>query len=352
LAALAVVFSHYGQFYWTKHAIALAIVGVAASPFAPGEHWIKSLAQLPFDFGAFGVALFFLVSGYLIPAAVRRAHGGFFLLRRLLRIWPVWAAGLACSLLVHYTMSGGGAYDFERIAVNLLLVRDLVGGRLIDPVVWSLEVEVKYYLLAALIGAVCHYSEAAMLRTTTALSVLLITLVPALAMWPLHPGRQESATIHLYSFATIFLGTALRTIRDSAPRRREAGILATTAIALFAATQSGLVNEAARWTAIPSYALALAVFAGTVLYRPATIAGTGRTGRLLDWLADRSYPLYAVHVVSGFAVITLIGRHTGIPELGLPIALIVAMLLASFLHRHVELPAQRFGKFLQTRHHG
>ncbi len=49
--------------------------------------------------GPFGVALFFLISGLVIPFSFDRHRTGAFLLARLLRIYPTYLAALLIEVL-------------------------------------------------------------------------------------------------------------------------------------------------------------------------------------------------------------------------------------------------------------
>jgi peptidoglycan/LPS O-acetylase OafA/YrhL len=59
------------------------------------------------------------------------------------------------------------------------------------------------------------------------------------------------------------------------------------------------------------------------------------------WLGSLSYSLYLVHQNIGYGVITL-SYNAGLPGwLGVGLAIIIALLLASLIHYYIEKPAQR-----------
>ncbi|MCQ4062259.1 acyltransferase, partial [Klebsiella pneumoniae] len=53
--------------------------------------WLHRLPQ--FNWGAFGVALFFLISGFVIPFSFVKATWLSFLVGRFFRIFPLYAVG-------------------------------------------------------------------------------------------------------------------------------------------------------------------------------------------------------------------------------------------------------------------
>lgn len=146
LAALAVLFSHASS--WT---------GLDSGDAASGAY----MARL----GQFGVAVFFVISGFLLyrPYAVAHLGGGRtpvttdFYRRRFFRIFPAyWVALTAFLFVVQYAAVRS---PFEVVQQYLLLQvydsKTVISGL---PQAWSLCVEVSFYLLlpgiAMVIGAV------------------------------------------------------------------------------------------------------------------------------------------------------------------------------------------------------
>ena len=115
--------------------------------------------QLPLDViipgangatAAGGMAIFFTLSGFLITRFLwERPEPGPFLVRRILRILPLaWLA-----MLILFIAEGGGRQWHELFA-NLAFYMNLPPARLFDGGghLWSLAVEMQFYLLAAAIA--------------------------------------------------------------------------------------------------------------------------------------------------------------------------------------------------------
>lgn len=107
---------------------------------------------------AFGVDLFFVISGIVILGAFQRARSlPGFLLDRVTRIFPVlWA-----SVLVVYALwilsgrtFGGGLESAAIVAANLFALPPIVRVPLIHPAAWSLSYEFAFYLLFFAFGLV------------------------------------------------------------------------------------------------------------------------------------------------------------------------------------------------------
>jgi peptidoglycan/LPS O-acetylase OafA/YrhL len=105
----------------------------------------------PLTFGWAGVALFFVLSGFVIHysflAANRRFSVGEFYRRRFWRIYPAYLLALAAfALLAYRHINAGGKLDFT---LHLLLVHNLADKTFFGQIngsFWSIAIEVQFYL--------------------------------------------------------------------------------------------------------------------------------------------------------------------------------------------------------------
>jgi len=105
----------------------------------------------PLTFGWAGVALFFVLSGFVIHYSFLTANrpfslGGFYW-RRFWRIYPAYLLALAAfALLTYRHMNAGGNLDFT---LHLLLVHNLADKTFFGQIngsFWSMATEVQFYL--------------------------------------------------------------------------------------------------------------------------------------------------------------------------------------------------------------
>jgi exopolysaccharide production protein ExoZ len=105
---------------------------------------------MPFltEYGYLGVNFFFAISGYVICIVTSRADFTVtgFAIKRVFRLWPVYLAVLAVTIFLKraYSLSELG---FVGYSATLLPLREMP----FLPVSWSLEHEVVFYALVALI---------------------------------------------------------------------------------------------------------------------------------------------------------------------------------------------------------
>src|SRR4051812_12421680 len=97
IAALVVLIGHLGHVFWMMPALSLYL----GSPEMQPRPWWLAIAidtYLPVGFvGHFGVALFFLISGFVIPFSLIGRSRGQFAVSRFFRIWPTYAIGLTIT---------------------------------------------------------------------------------------------------------------------------------------------------------------------------------------------------------------------------------------------------------------
>src|SRR6202050_2289687 len=131
IAALAVVFDHFGGF-------------IPARIQNPVYAWINP--------GNYGVFVFFIISGYIVPASLeRKGSVRTFWVSRLFRLYPLYllAVGIAVALyFVHFGgLRGEGADPEASLFSQLLMMSNVLGGNNLPNVVWSLSYEMIFYLL-------------------------------------------------------------------------------------------------------------------------------------------------------------------------------------------------------------
>lgn len=347
-AALCVVAVHLAGLYWSEPQT------VAAATFSPlhggTPPWFFGFFATPwFNLGPFGVALFFLISGFVIPISLERQSPVGFLIARFFRIFPTYWLALAIELIV---ISLGASYWHKPFTYepplmlwNAMLTSDIANVPSIDYVNWTLMVEIKFYVLMALmIGAVRRgslialFAVAAGILVITAFSHDIFVLLPALG----NALRifEMNALYVLFMLIGVAFSYHARGLIDG---KR----LAAAAVLLFAAFVFCWPLTFFRGEyplATVNYGYAAIVF--SLMY---VLRDRARPSRVLDYFAAISYPLYLVHFLVGFTILqVLIDRHVDVTLATLS-AFAAAIALATALHYTIELRSQKFGKAVASR---
>ncbi len=332
-AALLVLASHHLSLYWHYQPFASAMAGQPAA-FTVPPAWTQPLATLvdgPIRAGAFGVALFFLVSGYVIPLALADRGTGTFLAARAIRLLPTYWAGLALQLAVVASLATDFPRTAEEMALSLLPGLQALGGRTgFDGIVWTLNVEAFFYLAAAAVAPALRRGSPGWLAMPAGAALIAAALSGR--GWPVWVTNLSLAATMI---VLISVGTALHLTAHDPRWRRAAPVLVPALVGAYALLAlswpvPGLGPE------IPSHLLAVAIFvAGHVLRDRISVP------RPFAALSAISYPLYVVHGVSGFAIIGAALR-AGLPSpLALTLALAWSFAAAILLHAAIERPTRR-----------
>ena len=349
VAAVLVLISHMlGSFWFARGVVATFLF---APPLAsPTPSWVAGLAAVPVNPGALGVAIFFMVSGFVIPFSFR-THGTVgFLGARLLRIYPVYWVALGAGLAVRY---GSACYWGQPFRIgpyvllsNALLVNDLVGVGSIDLVNWTLAIELKFYLLYALTRHLVLRWRGWLAVACGAMTVGLS--LTATLLLPLLPFRAASIVTALTNEAMLLPFMLLGSLLALHVR----GQLSAAAVAVTSATVLLLMAlawrvgpDAAAFVAVaPNYVLGWAIFAACTAARHRFAPR-----RSLRVLASISYPLYLVHSAVGYAVLrVMIDAGTGVP-MALVLAIALSAGLAIVIHQGVERRSVALGRRLALR---
>ncbi|MBV9539349.1 MAG: acyltransferase, partial [Acidisphaera sp.] len=302
LAALSVAFSHLVGVFWLMR----SFVGLATfSPVQPGSppKLVDMVSAAWFQPGPFGVAVFFLISGLVLPISLGQHSRSSFLLARLLRIYPTYLLALVIEVAVLHAAAvywnTPFGYGNWTIAANGLLIHDLLDLPSVDLVNWTLCVELKFYLLLALLAprirrgdVSCLFVIAlAVVASNSAFSWLRIDATPLAQML-----STESVCIVFMLLGVLFNFRLRRLLSE-----RSFLIAIFAMFALFvAAWRNGPVGNQFPLVTV-NYAYALALFA--ILYG---LRRYVREGRFLNFAAAISFPLYLVHSIIGFVVMKLL----------------------------------------------
>jgi peptidoglycan/LPS O-acetylase OafA/YrhL len=386
LAALVVVFEHSLD-------VLLPEVRRAASPW--------------FDFGRYGVFVFFLVSGYVVPFSLeRRGSVRQFWAGRVFRLYPAWFVSVALALVLgaaglSYGLPGGlSERPWASTLAHLTMLQDLLGVPNIVNVYWTLSYEMVFYLLVtAMFVAGVHRSSARVALgfgigaailgvalpsgllasrwpggTILAAALLLacglaamvsrrrtvrragVAVVAALALALLVLDSRIGAIESLCVIATMFAGTAIRGIQDGRlPARPAAAMVAVVPLLSVAAGMRTPTSWALYANPNPlGRDWSIAVAAAWLTFLAGLALRNRPMPRVLVWLGLISYSVYLLHPL----VVQAIWHAAGQDTWGLPVPVRAAwgvVLLATVLtsaalvHRFVERPAQNLGRRLTAR---
>lgn len=340
LAALLVVVAHTAE---------IAITNVAApSTLDAGIAW----ATKQFDFGRIGVLAFFCVSGYLIPMTLRgRGLLGAlsFALRRSTRIYPAYWLSLV-AILATLWFGFGNAFSPSTIAAHVTMVPIALGHEAIMGHYWTLEVELAFYVLCALVFlAGATRSATALLALSLAFLALSLVLDPRIApRLGLGSGASAHVRVACLGLGLMFWASALRLWReDEGVATWHKALILGLGVALavvpallgVAFVAMGIGGDLTRQLLGTGLGVGLFLAFLRVRGAPAWVLALGR------W----SYSIYLFHPVPLYALYAAArsGAFGAVPAgVMIPAIVLVALItivLAAVVYRLIEAPAMDWG---------
>jgi peptidoglycan/LPS O-acetylase OafA/YrhL len=330
VAAFSVVVSHL-----------LLVLSAMHAPFPVS--WRAFLAR-------WAVLTFFALSGYVLALPYfngRSPTYRAFVLRRFCRIYLPYAAVVAAAGALFYFFAGGATHRdvLESMNASTFVQSLLMSGTMpsvsVDPVTWSLEIEMRFALVFPLLVLLVRRDWKSALFAATLVSIVSLALVQRLHLdWYGFSVPVVGTTFAASLLVTAYYGSLFA-----------GGI----ALAMFGTQVAGFAQR----HLAPLWAATLALLALGMIYDPCMLAAAILLVALvphtpvvvrafqwqpIDWVGRISYSLYLVHVVVLFAI----WRLTGSPLVAAIAFIPISLALAHLSYRYVELPSIALGRRLTS----
>jgi len=327
---------------------------VDALPRPPLQEIPEFLLRFNISSGIFAVALFFLISGFVIPFSLEHRSLGAFAVRRLFRLYPtLWCCiGLTVVAVVLFSGHRGFPYSGSTIATSALLTSGYAGRQFVDPVYWTLAIEEIFYVCAAVVAwrGLLH-------RRTTILAVAAVLSVVAMSIGnPRVPSATDPTVVSHYALrallganSTFVIFILIGVVFHQHYRRRWATVeclaMGSGLLGLFyVCLQHGPFVPYDARVYFSCCIAALVVFLPLYVLRDRI-----PYSRSVDHLGDISYPLYLIHTTAGWVLLNTLTRATGHFYVALPLTFLIVIGLAVAVHHAVEKPSRELGRRIAGR---
>ncbi|MCS3491152.1 peptidoglycan/LPS O-acetylase OafA/YrhL [Arthrobacter sp. JUb119] len=320
-AALIVVLYHYtawGHDHWGRQA---------------AEFW-PVLSEFT-RYGQLGVQLFFLISGFVILMSLQGKNVIGFIGSRVGRLYPAyWLAVLAATVLsLGIWPSGNEGRSASDILPNLSMMQSGFGVTDMDGVYWTLWVELRFYVLLAVLLSMGFVKNKHIL--------LLSAIWPALGLYLHFTSLDKLQEWIAGQYAALFAaGMVLFLIYQSGHSiLRWSMVAGNTAIAAFFTGIKGRSDaDLLSGMDIPAWHFQLLTVLCVVLLAVCTLTPLKNVqGKWLAVAGSLTYPLYLVHQLWGWWLINQL--HGFVNKYVLLAGLLVLMLgIAYLVARFVEQP--------------
>lgn len=293
--------------------------------------------------GRLGVAVFFVLSGYLITTLLLRENerdgrisvSGFYL-RRAFRILPLYYVVLALYVVLYMGIGLGGRGELRHsLPWFLTYMNDfrpgILGGSTPYTQSWSLGVEEKFYFVWPLLAFVLlPRFRTQVAAIAAAVPVLLYAL--GVAPWFAYYGQ-------------IMVGCLLAVALNRPVGFRVLTLAARGPFAIAAAVVLLVLERQHHVLSLAFPVAAAVVLAGLVTGGPGTWLLSTRT---MIWVGQRAYAVYLIHMLCLLAALhaarKVVGTGLVQDSIVLVVGLAASLVAAEFLRRRVELPMIDLGR--------
>ncbi len=328
LAAIAVVFQHIAERIMIHD--------------PDNSSYLHFIFVTAINTGRFGIALFFLISGYVVPFSFKEPHAFLrFAIGRFFRLYPAYWLSIAAAVVL-LTSIAGAHFAAWTILANITMLQTALGQPGILGPYWTLIIELTFYGFCALLYLTNGLSDR---RTLFSAFAFLLALSLALSIYGALSGHYVSANLPL-NLSLMFLGTILRLVtRKTHPKPAKGELLLLFLI--FAAIPIILFAAPARHQEFYSNSgFCIAYWSGLIIFMLSTVWGY-LSFSLLRGIGIISYSLYLFHDLI-LSIYEHLFEFNNITDRSLFVlaSLFTAIFFSNIVYKTVEHPAIQIGKFV------
>jgi peptidoglycan/LPS O-acetylase OafA/YrhL len=290
--------------------------------YLPDSDFLK----LIFSPGHYGVEVFFIISGFVIPYSMAKGDyrlGKFliFLKKRFIRIEPPYLVCVLLALALNYATTLSPVYvgkqfkvDYQQLFYHVGYLNAFMGKDWLNQVFWTLAIEFQYYLLMALIFPLISHKN----RIIWILSLLSFNLI-----------SFQFDRNYIFNFS-VFFTVGILAYRYLIDRLNiwETIIVSIATLAFLHYRYS--YNE-----------MLVTILTVSIIFLP--VAST----RFSTFFGEISYSLYLLHFPIGLRLISLTQRFTDIILLRyvmVLMALVLSICVAFYYNKFIERPFKRLSQ--------
>lgn len=332
-SALAVMYFHL-----------ILMIYIAPNNAINHDSWVYHVVYGFLDLGKIAVAVFFIVSGFLIPSTLRKSSPNLrdFIIHRIFRIYPAYWMSIIFYVIVEFAVLKNHLSWFQ-VAVNLTMLQQFIGVDNVVGAFWTLQIELIFYGLCCLLFKLNMLQR----RNIIIIGSLALGLVAAF----IRDAKGVNMPLALFiALALMFLGDEIRCYADGiASQGSLIWRIVTVFLGVAAICWVGYGEEGSRY--LISYWIALVIFLISFIMR-IEIARQAIANEIGKFLADCSYNVYLLHGSIGLLIGKKIYEQTGDIILSITIPIVLVMILSFLIFRLLEIPAIRLGRRISSHQSG
>ena len=343
LAFICVVIVHWlGVF--RQYDLMSYVTGAPAIDLSNHNLYENLLPGLPnFNYGPFGVSLFFLISGFVIPFSMDSSGRGKFIVSRALRIYPVYIISSLVMLLFYFSSHlywGAPVHlSIKEVIANITLTSSILDYPSIDLINWTLEIEIKFYLIMFIFF---NSIKSANIGVILIPLTLLIAFSVSRNFHIFDSSYKQAISFHnlrveMTYISYMFLGVLINRLY-----KKDIGVyefIIASAFLILIVRQTSIVTGVYNIELCYNYAYGYIVFLACYLLNKSF-----KPNKALSFLSRISYPFYALHSIIGYCSIRYLLSLGVSHAIAFIITFMMVTGLAFIINTTVETPVMKATK--------
>ncbi|WP_080650159.1 acyltransferase [Dickeya zeae] len=298
-----------------------------------------------------GVALFFLISGWVVPPMLSRYSRKQFLINRFFRIFPMLIVAVIVAAVIQYQFGERSSLNISNVLSTMMLTNQFINHPLTLGVVWTLLIEFKFYLLITFMGRL----NCTKILCASAVMLVLLALQAGLVKDGIYTTSPQAmvvtnAIIHDFCFMIFMLcGSALWIIINHSERRLVGAVTLLLTLIVYNIYRYLCINKLGIHLSQDINMLTQLIvflFFGLCLLTQKYLPHENMVTRMVCVLSNVTYSLYLLHVSLGFFLISKLRHVFENPYLLLVAVTVIVTLMSAVTYRFIEVPGNGLGKRL------
>lgn len=278
--------------------------------------------------GYAAVSVFFMLSGYLAGKYLLNTGSSprRYLWHKARRLYPTYWVAMTLTSIVLAVLYEEVSPGWMGWMANLTMVSRLFGVPFVDGVYWTMQCELIFCIIIALLINVKHRRTLITILTIWVGVALLLSIMSDVKL--IKPMKIALIIDHCHDFVA---GIALYMLGRK-------GLGQKTRLALYTLLAMCVCNAVAWYGLSPRSVLTVISIMLIALSSRLdnVIPDNNPIVRALVWIATISYPLYLVHEMIGFTIMRHISTSGSTSTLLITIPIATVLIIACLIHRYVE----------------
>lgn len=297
---------------------------------------IKQPYLLNISYGYMAVAVFFILSGFLMAMKLNKEKSTkSFIKKRIVRLYPTYVVGMILTTVTLICFGGeefsSRICSFKDWLINLTMMPAYLGAEPVDGVYWTLGIEIIFYIL---IACVIKFKKQKKIQSLSFFWIIISIIINVLQIFINNRLLKICGILLITEQVQRFIiGIIMYNIY------KEDKINKTNYMILILCVINEYISQGIEYTL---FLVFFSVIFYVIVCRKNTLPNIFNN-KFINFISDISYPLYLTHQFIGYVIINKLEKIGLTNEVYIIIPIVIVITIAYLLHIFVE---KRFNDLL------